>query len=280
MTDSRTAVITVAHGRHRHLELQTTAWRRSTVTPDVRCVVALDDAGVATAAGPDCDTVEFNARDARGLPIAAARNAGADRALQHGAELLVFLDVDCLPGDSMLARYQAAYASVGAGVLLGGPVTYLPPPASSGYRLDALPALTRPHPARPDPAPGTLVAATDYDLFWSLSFAIAADTWRRLGGFCVDYVGYGGEDTDFAAVAQSAGIGFSWVGGAHAYHQHHPVSDPPVEHLEAIVRNASIFRRRWGRWPMTGWLDEFERLGLITRAGDEIRLIGTVSAPA
>ena len=42
--------------------------------------------------------------------------------------------------------------------------------------------------------------------------------------------------------------------GARAYHQHHPSSSPPVQHLADILRNGALFRRRWGRWPMEGWL--------------------------
>jgi hypothetical protein len=43
-----------------------------------------------------------------------------------------------------------------------------------------------------------------------------------------------------------------------------------VEHLYQIVADARIFHRRWGRWPMPGWLDAFERDGLISPRGDEI----------
>ena len=27
---------------------------------------------------------------------------------------------------------------------------------------------------------------------------------------------------------------------------------PPVQHLEAICRNASIYHEKWGEWPMSG----------------------------
>ncbi len=37
------------------------------------------------------------------------------------------------------------------------------------------------------------------------------------------YVGYGGEETDFAWRLEAAGIPMAWVGGAVAYHQHHAV---------------------------------------------------------
>lgn len=86
----------------------------------------------------------------------------------------------------------------------------------------------------------------------------------RSGGFHEAYVGYGGEDTDFGQCAKTAGLDMHWVGGATAYHQHHPVSDPPVEHLADILRNGQIFADRWGRWPMRGWLEAFELEGLVT----------------
>jgi N-acetylglucosaminyl-diphospho-decaprenol L-rhamnosyltransferase len=92
---------------------------------------------------------------------------------------------------------------------------------------------------------------------------VRAATWHELGGFCEKYTGYGGEDTDFGQIAASRGVALTWVGGAWAYHQYHPGSDPPVQHLDDILRNAAVFHRRWGWWPMTGWLREFERQGLI-----------------
>lgn len=42
------------------------------------------------------------------------------------------------------------------------------------------------------------------------------------------------------------------------------MSDPPVEHLDDILRNGALFRRRWGRWPMTGWLEAFASAGLVS----------------
>lgn len=265
---TRCAVITVAHGRHDHLARQEAGLARMGVRPDVRCVVALEDPAIAALAGPGSVVVEC-ASNGGALPIARARNEGARRALDLGAQLLIFLDVDCIPSPTLVADYVDAHHRVGGDALLCGPVTYLQP-SPTGYRLDDLERLTNPHPARPAPPPGTLVPGRDYNLFWSLSFALSASAWTRIGGFSEQYTGYGGEDTDFAAVAEASGVPLMWVGGAHAYHQHHHVSDPPVEHLADIVANARVFHRRWGRWPMAGWLDAFERAGLIRRSGDEI----------
>ncbi|MEW5809515.1 MAG: galactosyltransferase-related protein [Actinomycetota bacterium] len=277
MRPPRTAVITVVHGRHPHFAAQQAGLASCRPGPHDRCVVALADPAVAPLAGPGVHVVECSA-DPAALPLARARNTGAQAALDRGAELLIFLDVDCIPGPDLIGRYVEAHQRADRDALLCGPVTYLPP-ARDGYPLDRLVALTDPHPARPAPPAGVLQAEANYDLFWSLSFAVSAATWRRLDGFCEAYVGYGGEDTDYAACAAAQGIPLLWVGGAHAYHQHHPISDPPVEHLAAIVANARVFRRRWGRWPMTGWLDAFERDGLIARRGDDIEIVERMVAP-
>lgn len=205
------------------------------------------------------------------LPLARARNAAAAAALERGADLLVFLDVDCVPSPGLLAGYaraaqDPAVRAASGPALLCGPVAYLPEGVrvTSAADLPRLPSAARPHPARPDPAPGTVVLAGEdqWWLFWSLSFAVRAADWTRSGGFCEEYRGYGGEDTDVAATVRSLGGALFWVGGATAAHQHHPVQDPPVHHLDAIVRNAAVFHRRWGWWPMTGWLEQFRAAGL------------------
>ena len=266
----RTAVVTVVHGRHGHLRQQIRGLGRSSARPDAHVVVALGDPHIgdivrstgSTAAVLDCPAGSR-------LPLGAARNRGAEAALDDGAELLVFLDVDCIPSAGLLQRYHTvANAADHRDALLCGPVTYLPPPGSCGYDLSALDQWIDPHPARPSPPDDTTVPATDYSLFWSLSFALTAKTWHAIGGFCEEYEGYGGEDTDFGRKAAARGVPMLWVGGAHAFHQHHHVSDPPVQHLNDIVRNSLVFHRRWGQWPMQGWLKAFESNGLIERDDD------------
>jgi hypothetical protein len=211
-----------------------------------------------------------------GLRLAAARNAGASRALAGGAEFLVFLDADCVPGPDLLASYSAAFTRHSDAVLCG-PVTYLPPGADvddPGVLTEA----TSPHPARPNPPAGEVRAAStdEYELFWSLSFAIGADAWRRSGGFDEGYEGYGGEDTDFAFALRQIGIGLRWVGGAHAYHQHHQVERPPWRHLDDILRNGARFAAKWGAWPMSGWLEAFAAAGAIRWDGSTWERVGSV----
>ena len=253
-------MVTVVHDRHEHLARQRASLALSTVAPDLHVVVAVDDPVVAAA---DWCLASVPA-DPLGLPIAAARNRGAAVAIERGADVLVFLDVDCLVAPGLVGAY-ADVVHEEPRTVWSGPVTYLEPPPAGGYDVGSLAHLDAPHPARPAPALGVRIRGADPDLFWSLSFALSADAWRRTGGFCEDYVGYGGEDTDFARVIVRSGLEMGWVGDARAYHQWHPVSRPPVEHVDDIVRNAAIYRRRWGTTPMLGWLEAFEGRGLVTR---------------
>ncbi|NQX13271.1 glycosyltransferase family 2 protein [Microbacteriaceae bacterium VKM Ac-2855] len=201
---------------------------------------------------------------ADGMRLAAARNAGADAALALGAELLVFLDADCVPGAELFDRYRSA-AVLHSDAVLCGPVTYLAE-GENVYDRRMLDVEADPHPARPNPADGVVQLASGYELFWSLSFALTADTWRRGPRFDEAYEGYGAEDTDFAFAQREAGRRLAWVGGAHAHHQWHPTAKPPWQHLDDILRNGARFAERWQVWPMRGWLEAFATAGAVVES--------------
>jgi N-acetylglucosaminyl-diphospho-decaprenol L-rhamnosyltransferase len=257
----RTAVITIVAGREIHLGTQRRGLVGSTVAPDVHVVVVMGGQEVAQVPGLCTEVVHVEVPPS-GLPLAAARNAGARRAAELGAELLVLLDVDCIPAPELVSRYVAA-ARTHPGVLLAGPVAYLPVAPPAGYDLAELAATAAPHPARPVPADGEVVPEPRTELFWSLSFATTACTWARVGGFHPGYTGYGAEDTDFAIVAAAAGVPLAWVGGATAFHQHHGPSGPTAANAPSIVRNAHLFHERHGWWPMSGWLTRLHEDGLV-----------------
>lgn len=281
-TTGTVGIVTVVHGRHRHLRRQLASsarLRRTTALHHV--VVAMGDEAIsALVAGNDAwdagrrtEVVDVDVPDDGELPLAASRNAGAAAALAAGADLLVFLDVDCLAGPDLVADYLAAMAKNAAAqqdrptgpLLWCGQVGYLPalPADVTDYPLDALDEWASPHPARPVPPPGTTQFSRDVRLFWSLNFAVTADDWSRIGGFHTGYRGYGGEDTDLAVGVAALDGGLGWVGGAQAFHQHHPTSSPPWQHLHAVVRNATLFHQRWGWYPMQGWLAAFADAGVI-----------------
>ncbi|MEO7753610.1 MAG: galactosyltransferase-related protein [Terracoccus sp.] len=266
------ALVTLAHGRHDHLLGLLDAVGHGTVVPDHVVVAAMDDPEIAplvehaAPAGTGTHVIEVGP-GRWGLPLAAARNRAARRALELGADVLVFLDVDCLAGPTLVERYAATVSSGGPARVLSGAVHYLGPrPSGSAYTAADLEA-SRPHPARPVAPAGSELRAEDVRLFWSLSFALSARTWLDVGGFDETYEGYGGEDTDFAMRLDGAGVQLWWLGGAAAHHQHHAVESPPRGHLADIVRNANLFRQRWGWFPMEGWLARFEDEGLVTDVG-------------
>ncbi len=259
------AVITIVAGRADHLREQQRGLARSVVPPDHYVVVAMGDpaALAATVSGPLAGTGitvhQVSVPTGAHLPLAAARNAGAAAALATGADVLIFLDVDCIPSPDAVGAYLASVATATDGALHCGTVRYL----DAAHSRATPPLLDgRPHPARPVLAAGETQASTDWPLFWSLSFAVDASTWRRLGGFHEGYTGYGAEDTDFGLSAHEAGVHLRWVGGADVYHQHHASESPPVGHRDDILRNAAVFHGRWDRWPMEGWLTAFAALGI------------------
>ncbi len=255
----RTALITITAGRHGHLRRQHAGVVSQDVAPDLYVCVSMGDPAVPSQAGRR--TVLLRSTGA--MPLAAARNRGAEEALADGAELLIFLDVDCIPGRGLVRRYAAAAARIGSQVcVLCGAVSYLPPLQTRRvYTEDELSGLGVEHPER---TVTRSEVSDDMNLFWSLSFGMSAAQWESVGGFDERYTGYGAEDTDFAQTVAAAGGGLLWVPDAVAYHQHHESHDPPLQHVASIVRNANTFHARWGWFPMLAWLREFERLGLVS----------------
>lgn len=245
----RVGVATLQRGRHHHLRAQA-AGVAAQDHPVARYVVVSMDA--EPPAVPGAEVVPHPAD--RALPLAAARNRAL--AALDDCDLAVLLDVDCIPAPDLVRHYAAADGEA----LLAGPVHYLEP----GKTQTSEPVDRR-------GAPGV---EPRHELFWSLSFAVRPAVHAAIGGLDEDYTGYGGEDTDYAFAARAAGVPLRWADGW-AFHQHHPVSSPPREHLEDIVRNANRFRAKWGVWPMEGWLRAFADAGLVywDDDGDALRRI-------
>jgi N-acetylglucosaminyl-diphospho-decaprenol L-rhamnosyltransferase len=294
MSTTRTAVITIVSGRHSHLRNQQRGLLEGFRLPDDYVVVSMGDPAALrnTESGPLAGTATqmypVLLPSQERMPLALARNTGAAAALRAGADTLVFLDVDCVPSAPLVQRYTESVAAATEPALHCGVVRYLPSDVhASAVELSSLTG--PPHAARPVPAPGERIINRDWALFWSLSFAIKAADWVALGGFCEDYQGYGAEDTDLGYRAFNAGLPMQWIGGADAFHQYHDVERPPIQHLHDIVDNATVFHRRWGFWPMLGWLEAFADLGLarfdpdldtwsLTAAGAELRVAASLDS--
>ena len=256
---STTSVVTLNKGRDAHLARLIEGLARGTAPGEATTECVVVEMGAAPEPLPEtCFPLRRIAFPSAGLPLAAARNAG--RAAASG-DILVFLDVDCIPSAGLVPALAAAAAAHDG--LVCGPIRYLPAGAvRDGWREADLLQAGILHPARDFPD-GGVRETKNPGLFWSLAFAVRATTYDRLGGFDEGYDGYGAEDTDLAFRAAEIGVPVLLAGAPPAFHQHHLSCDPPLQHFADIVRNARRFRARHGLWPMDGWLDAFARLGLI-----------------
>ncbi|MES3097914.1 glycosyltransferase family 2 protein [Sphingomonas faeni] len=258
MSPSTVSVLTLVRGRCTHLVNLITGLNESTRKPDELVIGYMQDAPHA-----DLPPTDFPVRavfvEGDAMPLAAARNCAAEAAR---GDQLIFLDVDCVPAPTLVERYAATAIEPG-GIRLGE-VLYLPAGAlDAGLDWDMLDRVGVRHPAKPPIAFDEIRPTPSHGELWGLSFAISAADWARAGGMDERYVGYGGEETDFAARLERAGVPMWWVGGARAYHQHHVVHTPAYQHFDAIIRNARLFRSTWGRWCMDYWLGHFADRELI-----------------
>lgn len=257
---SRVVVCTIVRGRRQHLRNLLVGLARQSTAPDRVVVAVMGGPDVTRAAdGLGLPLTWVDAASATSdLPLAAARNTA--RKAAPDATRLIFLDVDIIPSRGLVADYVACLKTTDA--VWSGHVDYLPPGAPKDDLDESdLAAVGQPHPARPRPtAPGRLSRP---ELFWSLSFALSAASFDRVAGFDPAFTGYGAEDTDFALRVAAAQIPLLQTPSAAGWHQHHDSVTPPVNHLLDIVANAHTFRQRWGRWPMEGWLTEFEARGCV-----------------
>ncbi|OAV44164.1 glycosyltransferase family 2 protein [Lewinella sp. 4G2] len=264
------SLLTIVKGRRQNLHNQMRGIRALTQVPGEVIVVHMNEPTDPDLPDPGCKLVEvtIKSKGEDQLPIARARNHAATLAT---GEILVFLDVDCIPAPTY-PENLVPVVEFTRGLVMGNPL-YLP--VDSGrddWAADELAAAAMVHPRRPPIPSGGYVPSEEYHLFWSLCFGIYKETFLETGGFDENYRGYGGEDTDFAFTARAAGIRF-FLADARVYHQHHVTHSPPLNHVEDLVVNANAFRKKWGGWPMEGWLRAFQDAGLIKWTEDELSLL-------
>lgn len=259
-------VLTLVHGRRPHLENLIRGLERSSVLPDALIIVQMNEEPEQWS-GYRFPVISHVVREVSGkLPLAAARNAAVEKA---SGDQLIFLDVDCIPSRLLIEQYRDRL-SASQHVLLQGEVRYLPAGATRDDCSDErLRLLGAPHGVQEWLHPGDNVP---HCLFWSLNFACTRKTFETIGGFDASYMGYGGEDTDFAFRARVAGIPVEAV-SALAFHQHHSTYSPPLNHFASIVENSKRFHEVWGEWPMVGWLTEFANAGYVKFVADRLIIL-------
>ena len=209
------------------------------------------------------------------MPLAAARNRAAE--LAEG-DVLAFLDVDCIPDTEFVRRAAEADVHDEKGVFLPE-VRYLPGNAAGWLTPEKLPdydLLTGTgvrHPSKRPLDETSFDQIADFGELWGLAFIMSVRTWKTAGGMDEEYIGYGAEETDLAQRLKHAGARMYWLGGTICFHQHHHVHKPPLQHFDSIIRNARLYRSRWGEWCMQYWLSDFERRGLVKRSENRLEVV-------
>lgn len=265
------SVLTIARGRDAHLRNVAAGLAQQTVRPRELVIAHMRPEPYEGLVDLPFPVVQVHVPGDE-LPLARARNTAADTAT---GEDLIFLDVDCIPGPTLVADYVAALRDHDG--LAMGEVLYLPADATAGgLNFPAFDDIGVRHSDRRGPPAGPMDLCRDYRCFWSLSFAIRAHGFNAVAGFDERFTGYGGEDTDFAKSIDRAGIPIYWIRGARVYHQYHPHHMPPIHHIESVLRNSELFARKWGYRTMEHWLLAFRLMGLIGDApGGGLRILRT-----
>jgi GT2 family glycosyltransferase len=260
MPSAELVVVTTAFERRAHLSAQVESMAAQHRPPDRFVIVDLGGPPIEVVhRHPDTDVeIVTLPSDPDALPLAAARNLGA---ATGDAAVIVFLDVDCVAPPSAIASYRSAIVEHPDAIHCG-PVGYLPAGVTPEVGFEQLRRAATFHDGRPHPD-GRCERSANYDMFWSLSFAVTRAVWAALDGFDEGFVGYGAEDTDLAMTARHRRIPLWFHSHPTVFHLHHGDGGLPRHHVRSICRNAERFYAKWGTWPMTGWLRRFEQEGSI-----------------
>lgn len=260
---NKTSVITLVKDRETHLQNLIKGLENNVDKPEELVVIRMGEP-TRSLSSSMFSIREIELEGEGGLPLASARNLGASTA---EGDLLVYLDVDCIPVPYMLQCFKGTVERRGECIALGQ-VRYLPKDAIApewkgntnefwniGSYNNSRPRIES---EREEP---------NYNLFWSLAFALHKDTFEKTEGFDEAYVGWGGEDTDFAYKARAVEIPL-WWSAATALHQYHEPSHSSEKYIQSIVDNANYFYSKWGTYPMLSFIQGFEQKGLVKLGSD------------
>lgn len=262
----KTSVLTVYSGRHKHLLAQYSALIRGSELPDEWIIVAMGEHPIAFDDPPfPIHTLELSVTSA-GRPMATARNRAVARS---SGDIMIFLEIGSLPQRDFVREFKH---EIRANVISVASITHLPPGACDTSWLSQPFAWRSPSDSQSDHQ--NQQQPNQSDSFSAICFGLVKETYEKVGGFDERYLGYGGEELDFALRAVKSGttINHSAVGVLHHQEEAFRV---PLRHLKSIVRNSKLFRQTWGHWPREDWLDHFEQMGFIAidRAKNSIRIV-------
>jgi GT2 family glycosyltransferase len=248
---SEFSVVTIVKGRRKQLANLLHSITMAYLQPlDVQIVCMDNIDGISIP--EHLNVTLHNLQSEEDLPLAAARNRGIAAARTNN---IVFVDADCIVSPSL---FSSMLAELTNRVVIAAYPLYLRILPENGNFVSLRPAAL-PHPARESLPSGVPIPHLQ---FWSIIFAIQKQTFQQVGGFDQTFTGYGAEDTDFAMTFNKAGIKHIFIND-YVLHQYHNKYDPPLNHFDAIIRNAATYRNKWGVYPMQGCLKKFADRGLI-----------------
>lgn len=263
------SVLTLNKNRTHHLKKLIEGLNRSDTYPQELVIVEMSDEPVKFTS-PNFEIKTIFLKDKK-INLSKARNLAAKHATY---ENLLFLDVDCIPAHNFVGNMKDSLIKYNG--LITCNVYYLPENFIN-YNTDILPSESsmlkhgEPSIYRTFNENETILGS--YHTFWSLAFAVEKSIFDEIGGFSEDFIGYGGEDTEFAYRAAHNNYNHYMNGFIGAFHQYHPTQNFPYCHFLDIIQNAQTFYNKWNIWCMEGWLKTFEKDGFISWNKDKIDII-------
>ncbi len=220
------SVVVPYYNAQRDLDLVLSAVARQ--THDELEIIVVDDGSAVPprveAAG--ATPVRVLRQDDLGFRAARARNLGAQAA---GGDVVIFLDGDTVPEPALVERLAARAASSPDVVAVGrrrhADLSAVGPERLARFLVEGpgpdVPELTEPgwlRDAYRDTGNLLVADRRSYRFVISAVLAVGAPLFAELGGFDERFVGYGGEDWEFAARAWAAGAVLVHEPGAVAWH--------------------------------------------------------------
>jgi polysaccharide pyruvyl transferase WcaK-like protein/GT2 family glycosyltransferase len=250
-----------------------------------------EDVAAATASFRDRLSIQVVRREHEGYGAGQARNLGAHTA---DADVVIFLDADCIPGRGLVdahldwhrradnvvvigSRRHLAAAGLDESELAAGTVDLASrarPPQSEDGDPDAPDDFRRRFYRR---TARLRLGDEAFRALVSSHFSVRRDRFLEVGGFSEDFARWGGEDTELGWRLFNAGLVFVPENEAVVYHQvDEDAGDDPGWRATARRRNEGMLQRkiphRFYRTPRRGFVYEVPKVSWVVTptAGNRI----------
>lgn len=245
--NSEFSIVTIVKQRTEQLSNLISSLEHSTQLPKEMVIVWMTSPSDKSLLSSDHFSIKHCFATSDELPIAQARHRGFESCT---TDKCIYLDVDCIcPQDLLMALVSA----LSKGTVVTANVC---PLQSMVEDIDetSVQQLTAP--------PVVTAEKVPFIHFDDTIFGITRHDYEQLGGFDLDYQGFGLGDQDFAMRCSQLGL-FLLNIGRHVFKQFHVHFEPPLNHLCDLVANAETFKQKWGAYPHYAYFADFIELGLI-----------------